>query len=169
MSRLNSTFYRQGVLTLITFAARSNVGQLILASLVWCTLYFAPSPAAAQNIKNPQSAVDDRARSQAHVDPATLAMQLQIPLGVYSGRNGMSLPITLQYSSKVWRIKHVRTNPCGGEPNSTYRPEFTKSSAAGWTSSLDWLGWPQDPSIETYDNVSGQPVPVRILRWTARA
>lgn len=143
-----------------TFSAKRHLGKLALTALAWCLLYLAPSPAAAQDVKNPQSAVDDRARSQAHVDPATLAMQLQIPLGAYSGRDGMSLPITLQYSSKLWRIKHHATLQCSGEPHSEYQAEFAKSSAAGWTSSLDWSGWPQDPSAETYDNTSGQPVPL---------
>jgi len=59
------------------------------------------SSLSAQDIKNAGDAIDYRMRSEAHVDPASLAMQLQIPLGKYPGRDGNDLPITLYYSSKL--------------------------------------------------------------------
>src|SRR5437588_5951119 len=45
----------------------------------------------AQNIQNPQSAVDNLMRSSLKVDESTGAMQLQIPLGEYRGRGQASL------------------------------------------------------------------------------
>ncbi|MGB8507876.1 MAG: discoidin domain-containing protein [Pyrinomonadaceae bacterium] len=81
-------------------------------------------------------------------------MQLQIPLGDYQGRGGMAFPITLNYSSKLWRIKHHDTTILGanehnGESGSGYDSRFearyAEQSDAGWTSSLDWFRWP-DPN-----------------------
>ena len=48
-------------------------------------------------------------RSNLHVDESTGAMQLQIPLGVYRGRGEASLPITLNYSLKLWTIARRHT------------------------------------------------------------
>jgi RHS repeat-associated protein len=39
----------------------------------------------------------------------------------------------------------------------TYRPEFSKSSASGWTSTLGWFLTASDLSIETYDGITGKP------------
>ena len=106
-------------------------------------------PILAQNIQNPQSSVDNLIRSNVKVDLSTGAMQLQIPLGQYPGRGEATLPVTLNYSSKVWNIKFLSTLPCNGEPVTTYRPEFSKSSASGWTSTLGWFLTASDLSIET--------------------
>jgi RHS repeat-associated protein len=118
--------------------------------------------AAAQNIQNPQSAVDNLLRSNLHVDESTGAMQLQIPLGAYRGRGEASLPITLSYSSKVWNIKYFSTLSCApageyGEPVSSYHAEYAKGSASGWTSSLAWFLNGEDPSLETYDSYTLKP------------
>lgn len=103
-----------------------------------------PANIFAQNIQNPQDSVDFKKRSAAHVDPSTLAMQLQIPLGNYQGRGGMSFPITLNYSSKLWRIGYLRTEGGvnGGDPKQIFGSFYGESSAAGWTSTLDWFLWP---------------------------
>ena len=97
----------------------------------------------AQNIQNPQSAADNLMRSTLKVDESTGAMQLQIPLGEYRGRGQASLPITLSYSSKVWNIKQVAYSSCSNEPVTAFIADYAHSSASGWTSTLDWFGWPQ--------------------------
>ena len=107
MFRLTSTFYRQVILTIINFAARNKTGQLMLAALVVCSLYFAPAPAAGQDVRNPQSSVSNRERTELHVDPVTHALQFQISLGQYPGRAGANLPITLNYSSRLWNVKSL--------------------------------------------------------------
>ena len=114
-------------------------------------------PIFAQNIQNPQSSVDNLVRSNVKVDLSTGAMQLQIPLGQYPGRGGATLPVTLNYSSKVWNIKFQSTLPCNGEPVTSYRPEFARSSASGWTSTLGWFLPSGDPSLETYEGLNGKP------------
>ena len=145
--------------------------QLALCSV--CLVVFS-LPVFAQNIQNPQSSVDSLIRSNLKVDPATGAMQLQIPLGQYPGRGSATLPVTLNYSSKVWTIKHQSTLPCNGEPVTSYRPEFSKGSASGWTSTLGWFLPSQDLSLETYEGLKGQPATVgnptlfRIMRQFVR-
>src|SRR6266446_6351980 len=74
--------------------------------------------AAAQDIRNPQSAIDNRMRTDLRVDPVSHALQFQIPLGQYPGRGGRSLPITLYYSSKLWNIKYMNTFQCTDDPGS---------------------------------------------------
>ncbi|HBB87171.1 MAG TPA: hypothetical protein DC047_06110 [Blastocatellia bacterium] len=113
-------------------------------------ILFLAASAVAQNNKNPQSSVDNTMRSSLHVDPSTGAMQLQIPLGVYRGRGEASLPISLNYSSKLWTIKYL-SSCSGGEPVSSYKSEYAKDSASGWTSTLGWFLPNPDRPDETYD------------------
>jgi RHS repeat-associated protein len=73
-----------------------------------------------------------------------LENSLQIPLLSYPGRGAASLPVTLHYSSKVWRINHLKTITYG-----TYLPIteaiFAEHSTAGWKTSLDIpkIEWPK--------------------------
>jgi len=113
--------------------------------------------AAAQDIRNPQSAIDNRMRTDLRVDPVSHALQFQIPLGQYPGRGGRSLPITLYYSSKLWNIKYANTIQCQDDPGSLYFAEYARSSASGWTSSLDWFSWRGDISLELYDPYTSRP------------
>jgi RHS repeat-associated protein len=119
----------------------------------WCVLLSGAS-AFAQNVQHAQNAVDFKLRSDAHVDPMTLSLQFQIPLGNYPGRGGAGLPVTLYYSSRLWRVRHLATVMLGGqsrdfgtEPDSTYRAMYAESNASGWTSSLDWFLWPSANNI----------------------
>ena len=119
-------------------------------------LIFVPAT-QAQNIQNPQSAVDNLTRSNLKVDEATGAMQLQIPLGEYRGRGQASLPILLNYSSKVWNIKYISTASCSNEPVSAFRGDYAHGSASGWTSTLGWFLPQEDTSLETYDSYTLKP------------
>ncbi|HEX8140050.1 MAG TPA: hypothetical protein VF544_20985, partial [Pyrinomonadaceae bacterium] len=121
-----------------------RVGLRQALTIIFCCLIVWPATIAAQNIQNPQDSVDFKRRSQATVDPATLALQLQIPLGNYRGRGDMSFPITLNYSSKLWRVGYARSDAAqsGGDPKHIFHGFYGESSAAGWTSSLDWFLWP---------------------------
>src|ERR1044072_7608820 len=62
---------------------------------------------------NTDSALDNRMRSDATVDPLSLGLQLSINLGSYPGRDGLALPIMMSYSSRLWGIHHVTTEKCG--------------------------------------------------------
>src|SRR3569832_1854731 len=51
---------------------------------------------------NTDSALDNRMRSEATVNPLSKSLQISINLGSYPGRNGLALPITMSYSSRLW-------------------------------------------------------------------
>ncbi len=75
-------------------------------------------------------------RGGMNVDPSTLNMSFSVTLGDYPGR-GVSLPVTMNYASKVWRLRYTGT--IIGQLN-TYthtKPMFGEYSVSGWTVSLD--------------------------------
>lgn len=147
----------------------------------WCVVLGGVA-ALAQNVEHAQNAVDYRLRTSAGVDSATLGMQLQIPLGNYGGRGGVDMPITLYYSSKLWRVQQIgQTINCGatpntpGEPHSTYKAFYAESSASGWTSNLDWFKWPVETGqtnhgvnvkLQFFDD-GGRPCNQPGCAWTA--
>src|SRR5215217_6262363 len=101
----------------LTLARRRPGNNVVGRAFVVVTiLALAAVAASAQtaNVQSAQNAVDFTRRSSAEVDPATLALQLQIPLAGYPGRGGAGLPITLSYSSKLWRVKYLNTTQLGG-------------------------------------------------------
>src|SRR4029078_512049 len=80
---------------------------------------------------------DQVLRSDVRVDPSTHALGIQIPLASYPGRAGSSVPITLFYSSKQWRIEldDIYPPPGSGAPRAQYFARFAEHSTAGWTTS----------------------------------
>ncbi len=91
----------------------------------------------------------DRAlKGSGRVNPSTLAMEISIPLGSYPGR-GINVPISLSYSSKVWRMDSLEqtSTSVGGSPCFTVsHPRYGDNSASGWTTSLEtpyieYTGW----------------------------
>ena len=81
---------------------------------------------------------DQALKADARVDPSTLGMSLGVPLGGAPGRAGASLPISLRYSSKLWRLQGGApfTNT-GGIKHTWAYPKYSENSMAGWTSSLE--------------------------------
>ncbi len=95
--------------------------------------------AQAPNGKQYTSTMNDlNERANVEVDPSSLGLNISISLADFPGR-GVSLPVTLRYSSKIWQIKHNGTNINPGDGNIS---EYTLSGVwytgtrAGWTSSL---------------------------------
>lgn len=81
---------------------------------------------------------DKTLRASGRVNSSTLGMEIDIPLGSYPGR-GMNIPISLSYSSKVWRMEYTGNTPGGiitGGCRSLNQARFSENSAAGWTTSL---------------------------------
>ncbi len=110
--------------------------------------------AFAQTLRYTENSIDQTMRSNLNVDPSTLNMSFSVTLGGYPGR-GVSLPVTMNYSSKVWRMRYNGTfqSPLGTIYTHNV-PEFGEKSVAGWTTTLD------EPYIEytpqAYD-VEGNP------------
>ncbi|MDH3492013.1 MAG: hypothetical protein OEM82_00560 [Acidobacteriota bacterium] len=73
------------------------------------------------------------------VNPTTLGLELNIPLGNYPGR-GIDVPISINYSSKVWRTEYITMQSRVNNPESCISIntlKYSERSAAGWTSSLE--------------------------------
>jgi RHS repeat-associated protein len=114
----------------------SRIAKLIGIGLLVIGLF---GSVFGQNLKNTETKADQSLKSNARVNPSTLAMELSIPIGGYSGRAGNGLPINFDYSSKVWEIKAFdgrSWNRPSGTVTTDTRPVFANRSAAGWTSGL---------------------------------
>lgn len=155
---------------LFSAAISLPAGLSILVALF--VLLLSPS-ANAQTPQQPNtdSALDNRMRSDATVDPLSKSLQLSINLGSYPGRNGLVLPLTMSYSSRLWGIHHVTTDKCGQSPDwvyyHRYRPEYGRGSMAGWTSPLGMSDAHGTVNFETYD-MSGHPVSTGAYKKVAR-
>ena len=119
-------------------APRRRIPRLTI--LIFSLLLLAPS-AAAQTAQFTQGS------------SGTNTMSLQVPLGALPGR-GVSLPINLNYSSKVWRlgfIKSIHYNYAGS--NSVAEAIYSEYATAGWTTSLDVpvVEWPKQNDLYWYD------------------
>ena len=100
-------------------------------------LFGALSSAQAQTVQNTQNTADASLRGGLQVDPSTLGMSLQIPLGGYPGRGGLSTPMTLSYGSKQWRIETVQGFPGVSAYHTQSEARYAEHSMSGWTSSLE--------------------------------
>lgn len=126
---------------------QSVFGVLFLIALI-------SGHAGAQNVRNTDYSPDQALKSNARVNPSTLAMELSLPIGGYKGRAGNGLPIALSYSSKAWEFKNhlLPWQSSLGLTINGITPQFAKRSAGGWTSSL---GTPRiDYKYEIYQGSS---------------
>ena len=83
-------------------------------SFVFVLLFVSPplllGQSSAPNIPNRQGSIDSRMRSVATVNPATLALQMHIPLGSYQGCYGLNLLVAHSCSSKICSVGHQTTD-----------------------------------------------------------
>ena len=118
----------------------NTVSALKMLQSVFCLkicLIVVAFPALAQNIQHTQNTADASLRGNLQVDPSTLGMSLQIPLGEYAGRNGLSMPISVSYGSKQWRIETYNSFSNQTGPHTQSDTMFSQHSDSGWTSSTD--------------------------------
>jgi len=102
-----------------------------------------------QNVRNTDYKADQALKSNARVNPSTLAMELSIPIGGYAGRAGNGLPVMFDYSSKVWQVNYLYSWESWNGVKSDTKPMYGKRTAAGWTSNL---GVPRiDYQMDIYD------------------
>jgi RHS repeat-associated protein len=121
------------------YAVRSR--HLTTFALTIITLAAAPTSSSAQSPIGKQYAStmnDLNNRASVEVDPSSLGLNISISLADFPGR-GVSLPVNLRYSSKIWRIKFNGTNINPGDGSiseHTLWAEWYPNSVAGWTSTL---------------------------------
>ncbi|MGB7069623.1 MAG: hypothetical protein WBD22_09030, partial [Pyrinomonadaceae bacterium] len=108
-------------------------GGVVCAALL---MFLLAGTAAAQLVRNSDNKADQLLKSNARVNPSTLAMELSIPFGGFEGRSGHSLPVVFNYSSKVWQIHFLYSWQSLLSVKSDTKPLYALRSAAGWTSSL---------------------------------
>ena len=128
------------------------------------------APALAQNIQYTRNATDPKLRGGLRVNPSTLALEFQIALGSYPGRAGLDVPVTISYSSKVWRVAYQGYNP--GQYTSSGQPIgngytmvgaiYGEYSRSGWASSLGTAfvdTWSNTDVYDQFGNATGNNCP----------
>lgn len=81
---------------------RISVSQIFILTLVLCL--FASVFTNAQNTNYTQNTKDSNLRGNLEVDPSTLGMSFNMPMGGYGGR-GATLPISLTYILTATEIR----------------------------------------------------------------
>ena len=116
------------------FLSLNRLGRVLL--ILVC---IAITAQAQQELQQTENKSDQILRSDVRVDPATHAMAIQIPLASYPGRAGANVPVTLYYSSKLWRLEFddIYDPPSGkGAPRAQSFANYAEQSVAGWTASV---------------------------------
>jgi YD repeat-containing protein len=144
MTRYTSAFYLALIQNVVTKNAGSlrqwagrACGSLLLIGLLVCS-------AAAQNFPTAQFTQGQT---------GTNTMTFQVPLGSMPGR-GTSLPINLNYNSRVWRLGFAkRIYWTYGGYNSLAEAIYSEYATAGWTTSLDVpvVEWPKNNDVFWYN------------------
>jgi len=120
------------------------------------------SAALGQNVQYTNEAVDMGIRSTRRVNPTTLGLEFEIPLGRYKGRNGLDVPVNLSYSSKLWVVEFQGYNPGAPPPHSTFDPytivtaNYAQHTVRGWTTTVDMPELDFRPGDRIY-NANGSP------------
>ena len=86
----------------LVFTSPSHRQGTLIGWIVLSLALFA-SAARAQNVQYTNNKADQALRSDMRIDPSTLGMSLQIPLGAYPGR-GISLPLCVGTISMASRL-----------------------------------------------------------------
>lgn len=134
---------------------RTNYAVGLMIAVLFLTNVF------GQSAGNENSA-DRVLRGSGRINASSLGMEFELPLGSYPGR-GNDVPISLSYSSKVWR--NQPSDPyefIGPGANNTYcipasEMKFAEGTASGWTSSMA-TPYIEYTGINTVYNHEGFPV-----------
>ncbi|NNE67334.1 MAG: RHS repeat protein [Pyrinomonadaceae bacterium] len=83
------------------------------------------------------NAKDQAIRGRGRVNQTSLGLEMRIRLGNYPGR-GIDVPVTLNYSSKLWRPEFLDAIPRsnGSGCVSVHSLKYSEHSKAGWTTSI---------------------------------
>lgn len=110
---------------------------------------------APHQTENTKNTPDQSLRSNARINPSTLALEFSIPIVDFPGRAGMNMPLVFNYSSKLWRFDLSGGGQTPLVNFTTNIPRYAEKSAAGWTSSF---GTAQIESYEETYDCSGNPL-----------
>ena len=128
----------------------------IFSSLLYlCLSLFLSSTVFGQS-QSTTNAADQTLRSNGRVNPSSLGMEMDIPLGSYPAR-GINLPLGLSYSSKLWRFEPYTTVDVGSHSNVYVIPKYSENAASGWTTSLSQPYIEYTGEMNLFDDV-GRPL-----------
>ncbi|HEV2861442.1 MAG TPA: RHS repeat-associated core domain-containing protein [Pyrinomonadaceae bacterium] len=108
-----------------------------LAAVVCALLALSAAP-SAQNIQFTQGSVS-----------AGLDNTFRIPVASHPGRGAAGLPVTLNYSSRVWRVGHLSTIVNNFNFQTIAEAIYAEHSASGWKTTLDLptVEWPKEDDL----------------------
>src|ERR1044072_482577 len=136
-----------------------------LAFLVLLTCAFYPALVLGQSplpMQDTRKASDLNLRSNLRINPSTHAVEFELTLSNYPGRGGLAFPVTLNYSSKVWRLAYESyTPPVQISPDGQMSEDSTKVAAiysGGWTSNVGVPVITHDEEANRYSQF-GQSLP----------
>ena len=141
---------------------RLRAFRIVLLLIATCSC-LSVSAQTAQSVQYTQNTPDQTLRSDLRVDPSSLGLSIQVPIAGYVGRAGASLPVTLYYSSKQWRLQYdLSWTDIHNVTYSETHPVYAENSKAGWSSSLgvpyiEWTNYSQPYVGEGEPYCSGCP------------
>jgi RHS repeat-associated protein len=119
------------------------------------------SASAQSSVEDSKNKPDQTLRSNARINPSTLAMELSIPIDGLPGRAGATMPLVFNYSSKVWRIRARGEFETISGRKTEAGPDYADKSIAGWTSTY---GIPKlDTVVQRYDCQGNAMTPTSVL------
>jgi RHS repeat-associated protein len=93
-SKTSKSFSRETIAGARSFERSALMRAVLLLFTVEVLLLISPTLSRAQSIQYTQNKPDQAMRSAMRVDPATLGLSIEVPIGGYPGRGGTSVPIT---------------------------------------------------------------------------
>lgn len=134
---IKSAIERSGLWTLL------RTGRNYSLVLAFACLFVCASDASAQsgdpNVQFTQGDVNESA-----------SLSVGVPLRIYKGR-GLDLPISLSYSSNLWRIEQLNKINNGTTLQSVTQAIYAEHTIAGWSSTLDLPKIEFPKQTDTYD------------------
>jgi len=125
----------------------------ILSMIIWSLVGTLP----AQVKQHTDNNADQTLRSNGRINPSSFGLEIDIPLGAYPGR-GINVPVSISYSSKVWRMDFQSSEPVNPGCTSVWDPKYSEDSASGWTSTMGaaYIEYTGEDNI--FDATYGKPI-----------
>jgi hypothetical protein len=134
---------------------RISVRQISILTFLLC-LFVSVFTNAQSTMSYTTNKADSNLRGSLEVDPSTLGMSFNLPMGGYGGR-GATLPISLTYSSKIWRLNHHSGFTGYNYYIDQIEAKYSEQATSGWTSSTSVPYIEYTGTQEVYDEV-GNPL-----------
>ena len=152
---------RQTTMTSHSDAFKSNTGSRRILCRAAGSVYFVLLVLIFAVCSVPLTAQSDQTNprhTEGDINDSAL-LTLGIPLGSYKGR-GISLPVSLSYSSDLWKMEIIgKVSPGSSIWQSVNQAVYSKYAVSGWRSSLQLpvIEFPRSSSSFDYKGKSDEP------------